>query len=114
MNILLEVFNKFMTAKRECYSNHYISQFWGKINIVENTMNNLEFTILPPDWELNTVEFTFIKSDKTLNLTFCIYDEYDSLILSTESVLIKSIVDVNEFSICNVDKFLFNKKSYYF
>ncbi len=103
MNILLEVFNKFIPAKRECYSNHYISQYWGEINIIENTINKMKFIILPPDWELNTVEFTFIKLGETLNLTFCIYDEYDILISSTKSVLIKSNKDVDEFPICNLD-----------
>ena len=61
----------------------------------------MKFLISPPDCELNTVEFTFIKSDETLNLTFCIYDEYGNLLEATESVLIKSNVNVDELPICN-------------
>ena len=100
-NSVLEVFNKFLPQKRDCFNNYYISQTWGEINIVENTVNKIEFVILPPEWELNTVEFTFIESDENLNLTFCIYDEEGNLLEATESVLIKSTVNVDELPLCD-------------
>ena len=102
-NTILEVFNKFLPTKKDCFYNYYINQSWGEIDIIENTVNTLRFLILPPDWELNTVAFTFKKTVETLNLTFCIYDENGILLETTESVLIKSNVDVDKLPICNLD-----------
>jgi len=101
VNTILEVYNKFIPANRECFNNYYISQFWGEIKIIENTVNKIEFIILPPDWELNTVEFTFIKLNEKLNLAFNVYDEYGNLIEATESILIKSNVNVDQLPIWN-------------
>ena len=102
-NTILEVFNKFLPAEKDCFNNYFINQYWGEIIISENTLNTLRFLILPPDWELNTVEFTFIKAVETLNLTFCIYDEGGVLLETTESVLLKSNVAVDELPICSLD-----------
>ena len=102
-NTILEIFNKFLPAKRNCFNNYFINRSWGEINIVENTENTLIFLILPTDWELNTVEFTFIRTVETLNLTFCIYDEGGILLETTESILIKSNADVDDLPICNLD-----------
>jgi len=112
---VLEVFNMFLPQKRDCFNNHYISEGWGELKIVENNVNKIEFIILPPDYELNTVEFIFNKSTESLKLTFNIYDEYGSLIKTTESVMIKSNVDVDELTICSsAISFINNKKSGYF
>ena len=97
----MKVYNKFIPANRECFNNYFISQFWGEIKIIENTVNKIEFIILPPDWELNTVEFTFIKLNEKLNLAFNVYDEYGNLIEATESILIKSNVNVDQLPIWN-------------
>jgi len=102
-NTILEVFNKFLPAEKDCFNNYNINEYWGEINIVENTVNTLSFLILPPDWELNTVEFTFIKNVETLHLTFCIYNESGALLDTTESILTKSNVAVDNLPICNSD-----------
>jgi len=102
-DLVLEIFYQFLPQKRECFHNYYISESWGEMNIAENTLNKIEFIILPPPTELNTVEFIFIKSNEILTLTFTIYDEYGSSIESTKSVLTRSNVNVNELPICNAN-----------
>lgn len=98
--IIFEVFNQFIPNNKDCFTHYNISQGWGEINIIENTENKLDFVIFPPDWELNTVEFKLSKSEDTLHLSFNIYDEYGALIKSNPSILIKSIINVDELPSC--------------